>query len=59
MNKKISFFMLAILNNNSYLVEILYKYLIERPLLIKLIIGMFLTLSINILINKDFKLNEH
>lgn len=59
MNKKISFFMLAILNNNSYVVEILYKYLIERPLLIKLIIGMFLTLSINILINKDFKLNEH
>ncbi|HHD2751291.1 TPA: hypothetical protein ACOTG0_000029 [Clostridium perfringens] len=59
MNKKISFFMLAILNNNSCVVEILYKYLIERPLLIKLIIGMFLTLSINILINKDFKLNEH
>jgi len=43
MNKKISFFVLAILYNNSYVVKILYKYLIERPLLIKLIIGIFLT----------------
>ncbi|MDU7547990.1 hypothetical protein GNF72_04635 [Clostridium perfringens] len=59
MNKKISFFVLAILYNNSYVVEILYKYLIERPLLIKLIIGIFLTFSINILINKDFKLKKH